>query len=46
MYVESATKKLKGRIEKAFDEYVVDKLERKITTGINKVLDDIPFLIS
>ena len=44
MYVQSATKKLKGRIEKAFDEYVVDKVERKITTGINKVLDDIPFL--
>jgi len=44
MYVQSASKKIKGRLEKAFDEFVVDKIERKITTGVNKVLDDIPFL--
>jgi len=35
-------------LERAFDEYIGDKLKRKVTTGLNKTLDgireNIPFL--
>ena len=48
MYVNSADKKTQGRLERAFDEYIGDKLKRKVTTGLNKTLDgireNIPFL--
>jgi hypothetical protein len=48
MYVNSADKRTQGRLERAFDEYIGDKLKRKVTTGLNKTLDgireNIPFL--